>query len=295
MVAFTIGIVSPGAMGSAVGAAYAAGGARVVATIDGRSARTRGLATAAGLELLPGLEDVVRHADVVVSIVSPEHALAVADDIRAAARRADAKPLVADLNAIAPATIRQLASHLAASGLDVVDGSISGRPPHPGGTTRLYLSGARAAEMAGLPAPGIDAQVVGGEIGSASAVKLSTASVYKGMAALMAHALLAARASGVLVPVLAELQDESPELVKDVALWLAHSASKSGRYAGEMREIATAQAEAGLPRELFDGFAATYAAFAETPLGRDSPESIAADIALEDVLAALSASGADDD
>lgn len=284
----TIGIVSPGAMGSAVGASYAAGGARVVATVNTRSARTRGLAAAAGLELVPGIDDVVRHADFVLSIVPPEQAFAVAVNIGAAARRADANPLVADLNAIAPATVRQLAFELASSGLDVVDGSISGRTPHLGGSTRVYLSGARAAELAGLPTPGIDAQVVGAEIGSASAVKMSTASVYKGMAALMAHALLSAWASGVLAHVLDEMHDESPELLEDVALWLAHSATKSGRYVGEMREIAMTQAEAGLPRELFEGFAAAYAALAETPLGREVPESIGADMALEDVLAALS-------
>src|SRR6266545_4981556 len=284
MASFTIGIVSPGAMGSAIGAAYAAGGARVVATVDGRSARTRGLAAAAGLELLPALDDVVRHAAVVVSIVPPEHALAVAAEIGAAARRTDANPLVADLNAIAPATVRELALLLGGSGLDVLDGSISGRPPHPGGSTRVYLSGGRAAEFARLPAPGIDARVVGGDIG--------TASVYKGMAALMAHALLAAWASGVLEHVLEDLRDEAPELLENVALWLAHSAAKSGRYAGEMREIATTQAEAGLPRELFDGFAAAYAELALTPLGREEPESIAAEVALEDVLGALSAPGA---
>src|SRR5919206_3947 len=36
----TVGIVSPGEMGSAVGAALRRGGARVVATLEGRSVRT---------------------------------------------------------------------------------------------------------------------------------------------------------------------------------------------------------------------------------------------------------------
>jgi 3-hydroxyisobutyrate dehydrogenase-like beta-hydroxyacid dehydrogenase len=284
----TIGIVSPGAMGSAVGAAYAAGGARVVATLAGRSARTRGLAESAGLELLPDLDEVVRHADVVVSIVPPEHALAVAGDIGAAARRADADPLVADLNAIAPATARELALRLAGSGLDVVDGSISGGPPSAGGSTRIYLSGARAAELAGLPAPGIDARIVGGGVGLASAVKMSTASIYKGTNGLLAHALLSARANGVLDHVLDDLRDGFPELADGAARSLARSATKAHRYVGEMEEIAATQAEAGLPRELFDGLAAVYAALATTPLGRESPESIAADIGLDEVLAALS-------
>jgi hypothetical protein len=59
-----------------------------------------------------------------------------------------------------------------------------------------------------------------------------------------------------------------------------------------MREIAATQAAAGLPRELFDGFAEVYAALSRTPLASQAPESIGADTRLEAVLAALSAAGA---
>jgi hypothetical protein len=58
---------------------------------------------------------------------------------------------------------------------------------------------------------------------------------------------------------------------------------------GEMREIAATQADAGLPRALFDGFAAAYAALAETPLARRSPESIDAGLRLEELLDQLGA------
>ena len=290
MPATVIGIVSPGAMGSAVGRAYAAGGARVVATVAGRSKRTRELAH--GLELLPGLDEVVRLADVVVSIVPPEQAPAVAADIAAAARRVDSDPLVADLNAIAPATATALAQQLAGTGLDLVDGSISGGPPRPEGSTRIYLSGHRAHELAELPAPGIDARVVGSDVGTASAVKMSTASVYKGTVGLLAHALLAAHANGVLPHVLDDLRDSYPSLVDGAARSIARAATKAGRYAGEMREIAATQGAAGLPRELFDGFAAVYAALAETELAKRAPESIGPETTLGEVLAALSVEGA---
>ena len=61
-----IGIVSPGAMGSALGAAWQRGGARVFATVAGRSGRTRELAR--GLELLSSLRDVIDASDVLVSV-----------------------------------------------------------------------------------------------------------------------------------------------------------------------------------------------------------------------------------
>jgi 3-hydroxyisobutyrate dehydrogenase-like beta-hydroxyacid dehydrogenase len=288
----TIGIVSAGAMGSAVGAAYAGGGARAVTSVQGRSERTRALAAAAGLELLAGLDEVVRVSDIVLSIVPPERARAVAGDIAAAARHADADPLVADLNAVAPATVRAMQALYAGSGLELVDGSISGGPPRPDGSTRLYLSGARAAELEALAAPGLDARVVGGTVGLASAVKMSTASVYKGTVGLLAHALLAAHANGVLPHVLDDLRASFPELVDGSARSIARATTKAGRYVGEMREIAATQAEAGLPRELFDGFAALYAALAETPLAQQSPESIRAELGLEELLEALNAGGA---
>ncbi len=290
MRALTIGIVSPGAMGSAVGRAYAAGGARVVATVAGRSARTRELAS--GLELLLDLDEVVRLSDVILSIVPPERAAAVAADIAVAARRADVDPLVAELNAIAPATARAIELQLAGSGLDLVDGSISGGPPQAGGSTRVYLSGSRAAELAAQPGPGIDARVVGQEVGSASAVKMSTASVYKGTVGLLAHALLAASAHGVLPQVLDDLRASDPSLVERAATSIARAATKADRYVGEMREIADSQAAAGLPRELFDGFAEVYAALARSELAMASPESIGQDALLEDVLDALTVAGA---
>ena len=83
----TVGIVSPGAMGSAVADALARGGARVVATVAGRSERTARLAEQARLELLPDLGAVVTTADVVLSIVPPEAAESVAEDVARQAQR----------------------------------------------------------------------------------------------------------------------------------------------------------------------------------------------------------------
>ena len=68
----TVGIVSPGAMGSALADALARGGVQVVATVAGRSGRTQRLAAQApALELRPDLESVVRESNVVISIVPP--------------------------------------------------------------------------------------------------------------------------------------------------------------------------------------------------------------------------------
>ena len=64
---------------------------------------------------------------------------------------------------------------------------------------------------------------------------------------------------------------------------------RAGRMgcASQAREIAATQEAAGLPRELFDGFAELYAAFSRSELAAATPESIGADASLEDVLVAL--------
>jgi 3-hydroxyisobutyrate dehydrogenase-like beta-hydroxyacid dehydrogenase len=275
----TVGIVSPGAMGSAMADALARGGVRVVATLAGRSERTARLAGAAPLELLPDLRAVVREADVVLSIVPPEAAPGVAGDVARAASEEGVAPLFADLNAVAPATVRSLGSATP----ELVDGSISGPPPWKPGTTRVYLSGPRAAEVADLRFEGVERIVVGDEVGSASAVKMSTASVYKGSSALLANALMAAHENGVLEHVLADLRAAAPELVRNVERRLAVATTKAHRYVGEMREISATQQAAGLTPALFAAIAEVYERLARSSLAEASPEDVARP-ALEDVL-----------
>ena len=272
-----VGIVSPGAMGSAVGKTLLECGVEVVATLDGRSGRTAKLARAAGIDCLSGLDDVVGSADVVLSISPPGEAEAIARAVGEAAGRTGARPLVADLNAISPESSRRIE---AALDLDFVDGSISGPPPARPGTTRIYVSGPRAAEIAALPFAGVELVRVGDEVGSASAVKMCTASIYKGTAALLTQALVTARANGVLPFVLDDLDDRADGAARTIA----SAASKAARYVGEMHEIAATQAAAGLTPDLFEAMATLYAELAERPLARQAPEDVDPTAALEDVL-----------
>ena len=135
----TTGILWPGAMGSALGRAGQAGGARVVTTVAGRSERTRQLAE--GLTLLGSVDEVVTASDAVVSIVPSARALAQAHEIAAAVARTGHTPVVADLNAISPMTMGEVAEILGAAGCRVVDGAISGAPPSPTTDTVLFPSG----------------------------------------------------------------------------------------------------------------------------------------------------------
>jgi hypothetical protein len=116
---------------------------------------------------------------------------------------------------------------------------------------------------------------------------MSTASVYKGISALLARALLTARANGVLEHVVADLRAGAPELVANVERRLASAAAKSGRYVGEMHEIASAQTAAGLTPGLFRAMADVYEAMARTPLASGNPEEPPPGLALESLLEQL--------
>lgn len=264
----TVGVISPGAMGSAIGQSLAAGGHRVLVSVEGRSDRTRALAAGAGLEPVASVDEVAAGAEVVLSVVPPGSAR----DVLAGVVASGARPLFADLNAVSPDTVRELERTAASAGIDLVDGSISGPPPRADGSTRLYLSGPRAGEVAALEPQGMRPVVLGDRAGAASGLKMCTASVYKGTALLLTHACRTALDEGVLDEALADLRLSAPCLVEDPERWIATAASKAERYVAEMREIAATQSAAGLRAELFEAIADCYASVAETPLAAATPE-----------------------
>jgi 3-hydroxyisobutyrate dehydrogenase-like beta-hydroxyacid dehydrogenase len=112
--------------------------------------------------------------------------------------------------------------------------------------------------------------VLDGGIGTASALKMCTASVYKGLNGLLTQAMRTAGAYGVLEPVLADLARNG----LDNSAGVAASATKAHRFVDEMREIAATQAGAGLTPALFEAFAQVYADVAGTRLADGDPESV---------------------
>jgi 3-hydroxyisobutyrate dehydrogenase-like beta-hydroxyacid dehydrogenase len=265
-----IGLVGAGYMGSGLGVALMRGGADVTTTLAGRSARTRRFVGDAGFDVQPDLAAVVARSDVVLIVTPPAAALDAARDVARAALATGARPLVADLNAIAPSTLRASEAALTEAGLDLVDGAISGSPPTVRPGARIFLSGSRAAEIAALPWRDVIPVIVAGPVGQASAVKMCTASVYKGVTAIVTQALRTADAHGVLDAVVRELGDGYADPVA-----VASAAAKADRYVAEMREIASTQRSAGLTGDLFDAFAAVYADVATTPLAHADAEAVA--------------------
>ena len=255
MASTTIGLVHPGEMGSAVGASARAAGARVIWASEGRGAGTRKRAEAEGLEDVKTLAALAREAAIVVSVCPPASAMDVARQV-AALRYSG---IYVDGNAVAPATSREVGAIVSAAGASFVDGGIIGPPPRQPGVCRLYLSGARAADVASAINGGLlEAIALDGPIGAASAIKMAYAGWTKtSQALLMAVRAFAAR-EGVEDALLREWGISQKDLPKRSENAVAGTARKAWRFVGEMEELAAAFGAAGVPGEFHEGGAEVY-------------------------------------
>jgi 3-hydroxyisobutyrate dehydrogenase-like beta-hydroxyacid dehydrogenase len=282
----TIGIHSPGDMGSTVAAVLARGGLRPIAALGGRSERTRALAAQAGVADVGTLEALVREADAILSILVPEQALAAAQAVASAMRAAGATPLYVDCNAVSAVSACAVGEVIAAAGAPYVDASIIGPPPRVPGKTRFYAAGPAATDFATLAAHGLDVRVLDGPIGHASAFKTCYASLTKGLNALGGTLFTYAHALGLQAPLRAELETSQPALLAWLQRSLPTVPPKAFRFVGEMEEHGRSFAAAGLPGGMMAGAADFYRFVATTPLGDEQPET-RAERGLDDVAAAL--------
>ena len=101
------------------------------------------------------------------------------------------------------------------------------------------------------------------------------------------QSLRAAAGLGVLDEVMDDLRDAYPDQVGRTAKRLAVTASKSGRFVEEMRQIAATQSSVGLTPALYDAMAEVYLDVSRTPLAGTTPEAAAELSDLAEVLRAL--------
>lgn len=277
----TIGLLHPGEMGSAVGACLTRQGFGVLWASDGRSRASAGRAAAAGLRDAGTAAGLAGQAGVILSVCPPQAALAVARSVTGTPGPDQPVPggprpagparlfsgVYVDANAVSPATAREVARIVEASGASYVDGGIIGPPPTSAGETRLYLSGPRAGEIAGLFAgTALDAQVISDRPGQASALKMAYAAWTKGTAALILAVRALARAEDVEEALLAEWQQSQPALPARSQSAARSAAEKGWRWTAEMEEIAATMAAAGLPAGFHQAAAEVYRRQPRPPL-----------------------------
>jgi 3-hydroxyisobutyrate dehydrogenase-like beta-hydroxyacid dehydrogenase len=243
-----IGVLHPGAMGAAVGAALRPAAGSVIWAAAGRTRETSKRAELADLVGVPDVAALVRRADVIVSVCPPQAALEVAEEVGAALGTSARRPVYVDANAVAPGTVRRIGDVVGLD--DAVDGAIIGPPAWERGRTVLWLSGPAAADVAALFARSpFDARVLGSDLGTASALKACFALQSKALPAIWLEIAEAARGYQVEDALRGELARFGVDYGAAVNAATGKESS-AWRWAGEMDEAAATMAALGLP----DGF-----------------------------------------
>ena len=88
----TVGIISPGDMGSAIGGVLTDNGLDVIACLEGRGKLTHTRAAESRIRDVPTLNDVVEQADLLLSVLVPSESTAIAESVVTAMKETGAKP-----------------------------------------------------------------------------------------------------------------------------------------------------------------------------------------------------------
>jgi 3-hydroxyisobutyrate dehydrogenase-like beta-hydroxyacid dehydrogenase len=209
------------------------------------------------------MEDVspetITTADLILSIVPPGEAVALAKELVTRLSESRHKPVFIDCNALSPKTKTQVAITLAETGCDVIDGAIIGAPPQPGEKgPRFYVSGEQSGRASVLRALGLDLRQIDGPIGAAAALKMSYAGINKGIMAIGTAMLLAASRSGASTELYRELGESLPQFLSRFETGIPDMYPKAYRWVAEMREIAAFLSEDKAAAMIFEGAAQLY-------------------------------------
>jgi len=281
----TVAILMPGDMGHGVGQALITEGHDAIACLDGRSAHTKGLAAKAGMRDVGTLEAVVAEADLILSILPPDRAVAQAEAVAAVMSTTGKPPVYVDCNAISPMTAQQVAEALAPTGATVIDCGIIGLNPIKTPPTRFYVSGPDCSAMQALACDAIRVDPVGDEIGQASALKMVYAAGTKGVWTLQTALLLSAARLGVLAPLLSELDYSQSAQLKAMQGRVPFLPADAARWVPEMEEIAATFESAGVTGNFHKGAAEIFALLAKTPFAEETRETLDRSRTLEQALA----------
>ncbi len=250
-----IGILHPGDMGVTVGLGLQASGHQVLWVNAHRSAATS--QRAEPFTACADLGVLVEQVEVIFSVCPPDAAQALALSVY----EHGFSGLYVDANAIAPSSAQQIQKLF---GSQYVDGGIIGPPARQAGTTRMYLCGPQAVQVATLFSQGhMQAVVMEGDISAASALKMAYAAYTKGSSALLLAVNALAEAAGVTETLHQEWLISQPGLLERSERTATATSRKAWRFSGEMLEIAQTFADYGLPDQFHQGAAQLYALLAD--------------------------------
>ena len=234
----TVALIGFGEAGMAfAGAWHAPARAFDIKTDDPASAAAkRADYEAAGVAGADSLAEALAGAELVISLVTADQALAAA---QAAAKSIAPGALYCDFNSVAPQTKQEAARLIEAAGALYADVAVMA-PVHPARlAVPLLVSGADACDA--LRALGFSPRRIEGPVGRASMIKMLRSVMVKGIEALTAECFLAARNAGVEAEVAASLDASWPgtDWASKAAYNLGRMNEHGLRRAAEMEEVAS--------------------------------------------------------
>jgi 3-hydroxyisobutyrate dehydrogenase-like beta-hydroxyacid dehydrogenase len=233
-----IGILSIGEMGFHWAKLLKSRGVEVLTYDKDRGEVSRQRGENAGVTSVGSMADLVAQAELIVSIVVPSAATAVAAKVAEAIKTAGRKDLLfLDANAISPMTADEITRILQPAGVDFVDGCIIGSAARMGKGTIVYVSGPSAERLRALEEFSVPTKVLGASTNQASAFKIVYAGLTKGLQGLFCELLMGARRFGLLDEVRAQYEESFPGLLDKVSGSIVGLQIHAGRRAEEMDEL----------------------------------------------------------
>ena len=281
----TIAVLMPGDMGHAIGRALREHGHDVITCLEGRGEHTRSRALHAGFRDVGTLDAVVAEADLILSILPPASELDQARLVAECMKSAGRKPIYVDCNAVSPNTSISIGEVIDGADAAYIHGGIIGLPPGHGTGPRIYVSGPEHAILSELNGKGFEVIGMGAGIGQASAMKMTYAACTKGTWTLHLAILLTAEKLGVTRALLDEFEHSQPAVLKAMRARLPFLPADSARWIGEMEEIASTFAAAGVTSGFHEGAAEMFRLLASTPYASETRSDMDRTRTLEQALA----------
>ena len=200
-------------------------------------ARLEAAAEELGVALARGHVDAVREADIVMLTVTASSSLEATTSCLPGLRQGQ---LFLDMNSVSPKRKIETAALVAPSGAAYVDCAVMAPAAPYLHKVPCLIGGPGAAALAPRAAAlGMKMELVSGEVGQASAIKMFRSIVVKGLEALLVESMTASAEYGVEDRVLASLKETWPGIdwQKLSGYMIERVVSHGKRRAAEMREV----------------------------------------------------------
>jgi 3-hydroxyisobutyrate dehydrogenase-like beta-hydroxyacid dehydrogenase len=193
-------------------------------------------AARSGTLMLPTPAALADRCDTILSLVTCTEAAAAA---RAIAPHLGAHHIYVDMNSASPEVKREVAEIIEAGDARFVEAAIMSAVPPERHRVPVLVCGKAAAELAAALVPlGMNLEVLGEDIGAASATKMFRSIMIKGLQALFIECVFAARHFGVEKRVLDTITASYPGIDWNAFAdyFIGRSALHAGRQSHEMEE-----------------------------------------------------------